>query len=191
MKILKNSFILIVLFISFLLISAWYLTIETAQLVPAEVIVVLGYPTLDNGKISFMQKSRVDKGIELYRKKLGKKLMFTGGAAWNDFVESETMKAYAISEGIPAQDIFIETTSTNTDENAEFASKILLEKNYSDIIIVTSPYHTRRANHLFKHFPFKVQIKSAPYPPMAIKDRFLALLNEYYGFARHGIKSLL
>lgn len=192
MKFLKRVVLGILAVVLFFVLSGYFLTMNTDPLSKADVIVVLGSPSNANGKPSTIQRSRVDKGIALYKQGLTNKLLFTGGAAWNEFVESETMKKYAVENGIPDAAILTETKSNNTDENAKFSYQILKEQRFSKVIVVTSPFHTRRAGFLYKQYPLEVQRSVAPYPyELRRKDYVLAIANEYFGFLRYFVKRLI
>jgi uncharacterized SAM-binding protein YcdF (DUF218 family) len=54
-----------------------------------------------------------------------------------------------LSEGVPAKSILIDEKSQNTYENALNSKAILDEIQATSIILVTSPYHQRRANQTF------------------------------------------
>ena len=55
------------------------------------------------------------------------------------------MRALAIDNGIPASAIEVETGATNTHENVEFSRRILDAHGWRRILLVSSPYHMRRA----------------------------------------------
>lgn len=191
MKLLKRICLGTLIMVLLFVLSGFFLIKNTDPLSAAEVIVVLGSPSTATGKTSIIQKSRVNKGIALYQQGLAKKLLFTGGAAWNEFVESKTMKRYAIEKGIPDAAILIETKSNNTDENAKFSYQILKKLGFSKVIVVTSPFHTRRGGFLYKRFPLEVQTAVAPYPyKLRIKDYVMAIANEYFGFLRYFVNSI-
>lgn len=192
MKLVKRIILGTIILVLLFLLSGFFLIKNTAPLAKADIIVVLGSPSTSKGKPSIIQKSRVDKGIALYRAGKAKKLLFTGGAAWNEFVESETMKKYAVRKGIPDAAILLETKSNNTDENAKFSHQILKKKGLDKVIVVTSPFHTRRAGFLYKRFPLEVQTSVAPYPhELRKKDYVLAIANEYFGFLRYFVNRIL
>jgi len=173
----------------FFVCSAFWLVHKTHPLQNADVIMVLGSPSLPNGKASIIQKSRVDRALELYNKGFASKLIMTGGAAWNNHIESVTMKHYAVSMGVPESAILTEKKSINTDENVKFSFEILKQHNINRVIVVTSSFHTRRAAFLLRHFPLEVQTTTALYPTeFGIKEYGYAILNEYYGFLRHFIR---
>ncbi len=176
-------------FFCFLLFSNRFLKKETQSLAKAEVIVVLGYPSLDSNNISPIQKTRVDKAIQLYNNDYAKKILFSGGAVQNKFIEAETMKSYALKNGIPNENILIETESKNTEENIELCYNILAGKNISDIIVITSKYHTKRSNYIFSQYPLNVQMQGTAYPNEFGPFRKTgAILIEYLGFLRYFIK---
>lgn len=95
-------------------------------------------------------ESRTNEGIKLYFQKWAPKLIFSGAAASGDVSNALAMKRIATKQGVPATDIVIEENSKTTSENAEFVAKYLKEMNATSIILVTSPYHQRRANTEFK-----------------------------------------
>ena len=69
------------------------------------ILIVLGYPADNNGNPSPILKARLDKAIELYRKGVARKIIVTGAAVDNEFVESEVMAVYLVNNGIPQEDI--------------------------------------------------------------------------------------
>lgn len=99
---------------------------------------------------------RVDHGIELYKKGLATKLIFSG-AAQEGFSNALSMQRKAIQSGIPLAAILLEEKATNTYENALFSSEIIERENFKNIILVTSPYHQRRT---FESFQIALKGKS-------------------------------
>ncbi len=159
---------------------------EDTLLQNSQVIIVLGNPSRADGSISPVQKSRMDVGLSLYQNDFAQKLLFTGGAAWNGHIESETMKKYAIKSGVTEEAILIETKSSNTGENVAFSYEILKSNQLNKIIVVTNRLHTRRAKFLFANYPLDVQVVAADYPNFYNWFYlYVAILNEYYGFGRY------
>jgi len=93
---------------------------------------------------------RVREGIALYRDWWAPKIIFSGAAASGEISNALAMKRIAVRQGIPAEAILIEEKSKTTTENAINVAKILRDNNYQSIILVTSPYHQRRAYNSFK-----------------------------------------
>ena len=94
--------------------------------------------------------SRISEGVKLYEQGWAPALIFSGAAAEGDVSNALAMKRIAISKGVPAANILIEEDSKTTEENAKFTAKMLKTGNFKSIILVTSPYHQRRAYNLFR-----------------------------------------
>jgi uncharacterized SAM-binding protein YcdF (DUF218 family) len=94
--------------------------------------------------------SRAAEAIRLYKEGWAQKLIFSG-AAFDPTGPSnaEAMARIALREGVPESDILLEETSANTNQNAEGVAKIAMDEGYKSIILVTSPYHQRRASITF------------------------------------------
>ena len=116
--------------------------------VTGKVIVVLGCkPYQKDGSISPELKSRVGKGVELYQRGFGEKIIFTGGCVFSNIPEAAIMKSLAGM--IPKSDMLLELHAKSTVENALFSKRILIQKGLHSIILVTSPYHLKRALRIF------------------------------------------
>jgi len=94
--------------------------------------------------------TRAEEGIKLYQEGLAPKLILSGAALDDGPSNAAAMRYQAIQNGVPQSDILIDEDSTNTYQNA-INSKLLLESlKAKKIILVTSPYHQRRASLTFK-----------------------------------------
>lgn len=94
--------------------------------------------------------ARITEGVKLYQQEWAPKIVFSGAAAEGDVSNALAMKRIAVSSGVPASDILIEENSKTTAENADFTAKVISEQGYGSIILVTSPYHQRRAYSQFR-----------------------------------------
>lgn len=95
--------------------------------------------------------ARISEGVKLYLQKWAPKLIFSGAAAEGDVSNALAMKRIAVTKGVPAADILIEENSKTTAENAEFTAKVIHDNEFKSIILVTSPYHQRRAYTQFRY----------------------------------------
>jgi uncharacterized SAM-binding protein YcdF (DUF218 family) len=111
------------------------------QAVKSDVIVVIS-----GGQTT----SRAKKGIELYKQGYAPKIIFSGAALDDGPSNAYAMRDQALATGIPAGDILIDEKSQNTFENAENSKRIIDKLGAKKIILVTSPYHQRRANQTFE-----------------------------------------
>jgi len=94
---------------------------------------------------------RAEWGIKLYRDEWAPRILFVGAAQDpSSPSNAATMRAQALAAGVPETAIFTEDKSTNTLENAQFSKKVLDGIGAKKIILVTSPYHQRRAYETLK-----------------------------------------
>ncbi len=110
-------------------------------LAPADAIIVLSGDT--NGE-------RVAEGVKLYKEGYARRLLMSGGTlAWN-LSYAEWMKKQALAAGVPASAILLQDRSKSTIDDAKFSLPIVESNHFRTVIVVTSPYHTRRAAAVFK-----------------------------------------
>jgi len=64
------------------------------------------------------------------------------------------MKRLAVAGGVPESAILVEPASNTTQENARLVADLMTARSFTTAILVTSPYHQRRAADLFgREFP--------------------------------------
>ena len=116
---------------------------------PADVIIALGHPANPDGSPSPAMREQVALAAALYRAGLAQALLFTGGAVHNEHVEAQVMAGLAVAQGVPAAALVTETHARDTFENARYCRQIMQARGWQDAIVVTTPYHVRRASHIF------------------------------------------
>lgn len=121
----------------------------------ADAIVVLGNrPAIDaHGEVAPETERRVRRGVELFREGLAPVLVVTGGRDPDGAIEADVMARYAAELGVPASAIVRERRSRDTAENAGYSIAALCrqrERCRPSVIVVSSPYHLRRAVRLFQ-----------------------------------------
>ncbi len=90
---------------------------------------------------------RALEAIELFKLGWGNKLIFSGAAKdTSGPSNAEVMRRQAIDAGIDPSDILVENFSQTTKENATKTSNVFEQYDLHDVILVTSPYHQRRAS---------------------------------------------
>jgi len=93
---------------------------------------------------------RTETAVALWKQGYAPLLLFSGAALDPDSVSSaELMKRDAIRLGVPAEAILVEPASATTEENARLVAQLMADKGLHTAILVTSPYHQRRASVLF------------------------------------------
>lgn len=104
-------------------------------------IVILG-AGLRGNEPSPMLKDRLDKGITCYQNGLAPKILMSGDHGRDGYNEVQVMKQYAVSAGVPSQDIFMDHAGFSTYDSMVRAHDIFGLKNP---VIVTQKYHIYRA----------------------------------------------
>lgn len=95
---------------------------------------------------------RTEEAINLYKNGWSDYLIFSGAAKdTSGPSNAAVMRKQAIDDGVPSGAIFVEGSSKTTHQNAEFVDTIFKNNNIDSVIVVTSPYHQRRAGVEFRH----------------------------------------
>jgi len=143
---------------------------SNTQLTRFDAIIVLGYKADSDGNPTPQQLARVNEGVHEYMRGAAPRLILTGGAAANRFVEAEVMARVAQSEGIPASAIFVEPHAQDTIQNACFATRMMKAHGWRSAEVVSTAYHLPRAAMVFSRLPIEWRMHAAPplEPPSAI-----------------------
>lgn len=149
-------------------------------------IIILGAGLIHGDKVSPLLAGRIDRAIKVYRKQLKKNgtppiLIMSGGQGPNETrSESQAMREYAITQGIPEEHLLVEDKSKNTYQNMLFSKELIESKEkdmlHTRILFSTTNYHVFRAGIYAKKVHLKAQ-------GIGAKTKFYfwynALLREY------------
>ena len=114
----------------------------------ADVIVVLSGAT----------GSRVREGVRLYHAGVAPKMLMTGGPFFETSM-ADIMAKYAISLGVPSQNILQENLSLSTYTNATGTLPLLQEIGAHRVLLITSRFHTGRTYKTFRDaFPSDIEL---------------------------------
>ena len=153
--------VFVILYLPFTQYGLTKLLDAEGKLSPAKAIVVLGGGLRSDGNMGISTQERIDYGITLFEQELGSFLILSGGDGVSGHTEAEEMYKAALKDGVPPKMMIKESRSSSTYENAVYTRKILLRYGIDDdVILVTSPYHMRRALYCFN----RLHIKALPAP---------------------------
>src|SRR5918995_1546350 len=94
--------------------------------------------------------ARASTAIALWKQGYAPLIVFSGAAIDPDSVSSaEIMRREALRQGVPENATLIEPASATTEANASEVAKLMTQRKLRSAILVTSPYHQRRAALLF------------------------------------------
>ena len=147
---------------------------ESAELSDIDCAVILGAGVRD-GKPTPMLRDRLLTGIELYKSGAAKKLIMSGDHGSEEYDEVNIMKSFAVENGIPDSDIFMDHAGFSTYETVYRAKEIFEADN---IIIVSQEYHLYRALYIAKKLGVKAVGVSAD-------------LNTYRGQTKRDLREIL
>lgn len=114
------------------------------ELQDIDCIIILG-AGINGDEPSPMLKDRLDAGIALYKEGRASKIIMSGDHSNDYHDEVNIMKNYAIQEGVPSSDIFMDHAGLSTYDSIYRAKEIFEAKR---VIIVTQKYHLYRALHI-------------------------------------------
>ncbi len=96
-------------------------------------------------------QQRTREAIRLYQQGYAPYVLFSGAAEDKTGPSNAAaMRQVALDAGVPASAILIEEKSTTTAENATESAPLIQSMGAKSIIMVTSPYHQRRASLNFR-----------------------------------------
>jgi uncharacterized SAM-binding protein YcdF (DUF218 family) len=178
-----------------------------------EVGVILGGMSVNDVKLErpqfFRGVDRLLQGIDLYKRGIIKKILFTGGSGrilQPEMKEGLYLKDYIIKLGVKEEDLLMESESNNTHENA-ILTKIILDnkKINGKLLLITSAFHMKRSLGCFK----KAGIEVEPYstdrfsgeaklefdftfiPDISALSGWTTLIHEVVGYITYKIKGYL
>lgn len=160
MKNIKYLFILIILIITIILIFIIFINfyvinstknniLEKEKISEKEnfdCILILGAGIWGNNP-SPMLEDRLIQGISLYKEGIAPKIIMSGDHGREEYNEVQVMKDYAIKEGVPSEDIFMDHAGFSSYDSIYRAKEIFGAKK---ILIITQQYHLYRALHIAK-----------------------------------------
>lgn len=118
---------------------------EASKLEAVDCILVLGCGVWEDGTPSHMLEDRLKQGVALYDLGAAPKLLMSGDHGRTNYDEVNVMKSYAVSAGIPTEDIFMDHAGFSTYESMYRAKEIFQVKK---VIIVSQGYHLYRAVYI-------------------------------------------
>jgi len=86
----------------------------------------------------------VQHAVDVYKRGLASRLVLSSGYVYS-FPEAQVMRSLAVQQGVPDEAIVLEEQSTDTHQNVEYVNDIMRRNGWHSALLVSSPYHMRRA----------------------------------------------
>jgi uncharacterized SAM-binding protein YcdF (DUF218 family)/glycosyltransferase involved in cell wall biosynthesis len=162
----------------------------TAPVRPADAIVVFAGGVGESGKAGGGTQERIQHAIDLYRTGGNTHLVLSSGYVYS-FPEAEVMRTLAVDHGVPPDAIVLERRATNTYQNVTHVHDILQQRGWTSVLLVSSPYHMRRALLVWRKAAPGIHVIPAPPPRSQFYDhvsgasleQVRAVLHEYLAIA--------
>jgi len=117
---------------------------EYQELNDIDCILILG-AGIRGDRPSVMLQDRLNEGIMLYKEDIAPKIVMSGDHGRTEYDEVNVMKEYAIEDGVPSEDIFMDHAGFSTYESIYRVKEIFTA---DKIVIVTQEYHLYRALYI-------------------------------------------
>jgi len=130
---------------------------------PADAVVVFAGGVGESGQAGGGYQERVKQAIELHRAGMADTLLFSSGFVFV-FREAEVMRDLAIANGVAPSSIVLETRATNTYQNVVFSRDIAKARGWRKVLLVSSPYHMRRAMLTWQKAAPDITVIATPVP---------------------------
>ena len=115
---------------------------QAAASFDADAIIVLGASVRPDGTPSGILQDRLDDGIALYFAGAAPKIIMSGDNGTESYNECWAMKRYAVSQGVPSEDVFCDHAGFSTYETMYRARHVFGAER---IVVATQTYHLYRA----------------------------------------------
>ncbi len=116
----------------------------------ADAVVVLGAALTPAGVPGPALKRRMTHGVHVLNERGVAHLGVSGGVTGPPPAEAEVMRALALDLGVPDERIVVEDRAVNTFENAVYTGRIIRERGWRQVVLVTDSFHMPRALYVFR-----------------------------------------
>ena len=108
-------------------------------------VIVLGCGVRPDGEPSAMLHDRLQRGVALYDSGVAPKILMSGDHGRETYNEVAVMKQYAVNNGVPSENVFMDHAGFSTYETMYRAKEIFCAER---VLIVTQEYHLYRALYI-------------------------------------------
>jgi uncharacterized SAM-binding protein YcdF (DUF218 family) len=135
------------------------------ELREADAILVLGAGLEPDGAPSAAMRARAAHAAWLYRQGYADLIAVTGGPPPGLPSEAQVTRDLIMAAGVPGDAIVMEEVSESTVENLVYIMPVLTVREVERVLLVTSPFHNWRAEHIAEDNGLTVYLSPAPTDP--------------------------
>jgi uncharacterized SAM-binding protein YcdF (DUF218 family) len=176
-KVALGVLVLLVLYVGGTFIQVWQTSRED-QAQPAGAIVVMGAAQYD-GDPSPVYEARLQHAVDLYEEGLSDTIVVTGGQQAGDrFNEAQAGEMWLLEQGIPEENVLLETDGRNSWESLAASARFLREDGIEDVIIVSDPYHSKRLEEIADELGMEAYVSPTGDSPVSGFGELRAMVRE-------------
>jgi uncharacterized SAM-binding protein YcdF (DUF218 family) len=161
-RLILSSILLILGLLGWGVLARLLAPVSNTSLTRFDAIIVLGYPADRDGNPTPEMLARVTEGVHEYERGVAPRLILSGAAAHNQFVEARVMAATAHAQGIPESAIIEEPEARDTIQNACYAARIMKAHGWQSAEVVSGASHLPRAGIIFSELSLEWRTHAAP-----------------------------
>ena len=110
----------------------------------ASIAVVFGAQVHGNGAPSTSLRDRMDTAIGLYKDRLVKKILVSGGVGDSGYNEALVMRDMAVKAGVPKEAVVVDSNGVNTEATVRDSIPFFGSEPHSRVLAVSQFYHLPR-----------------------------------------------
>ena len=122
---------------------------------PVDAVVVLSGDT---------SRERLDEAIRIVRRGLAGWIIVLTGTPPDFYDEAAAIRQYVKRRGANPARVVVASEVHSTLDDAQIAAQVMRERGWKSAIVVTSPYHTRRAGWVFYRAWRRLGLSSSVHP---------------------------
>ena len=110
----------------------------------ADIVVVFGAQVHGNGAPSTSLRDRMDTAISLFKDRLVKQILVSGGVGDSGYNEALVMREMAVKAGVPREDVVVDSSGVNTEATVRDSIPFFDVEPHSRVLAVSQFYHLPR-----------------------------------------------
>ena len=115
------------------------------KIAKSDVAIIFGSKVNEDGTPSNRLVARLNTGVELYKEKLVRNIIVSGGIGKEGVDEAIIMKDYLLNLQIPRTAIIVDSEGVTTEATAKNSTELMQEHGFKSAIIVSQYFHIKRA----------------------------------------------
>jgi uncharacterized SAM-binding protein YcdF (DUF218 family) len=144
------------------ILARHFAPLSNTSLTRFDAIIVLGTSADRDGNPTPLELARVTEAVHEYERGVAPRLIFTGAAVANRFVEAQVMAHAAEAQGIPESAVLVEPRARDTIQNACYSVRIMNQHGWRSAEVVSNAWHLQRSALIFSHTPIEFGMHAAP-----------------------------